>query len=373
MNAAGRMKLFHVLNRIFIIRLVEKEKVIRPEAIPDDLQVYREGGMTVESAAEIYRNQIAEYNSKALERKYGWEKVGNMERAAGKNAVSFQEYMKNAAAGETEEKGTGAKDMTVFPEGKDVVMAHPPIARTNYSVDMNKPREEMTLDEYKQYICNRVSSLPVSDSMRACSSGVLIFKEEAFESMKDNPAYENQVMDMLREGFSAELPSDGANVGYQVIGKSAEECYGAAIPVKNYGWMQGLQSGLSSSELLTSSGLLVSGLLNAGISGLGLTSANLLSSGLWPYGISGLGLSSSGLLTSGLLSSGISGLGLSPSALLSSGLSASALSALKGQAENGNGARNYSANRANMVNAYKNTARNRQDYLNGKSSNINWI
>lgn len=30
------MKLFHGLNRIFIIRLVEKEKVIRPEAIPDD-------------------------------------------------------------------------------------------------------------------------------------------------------------------------------------------------------------------------------------------------------------------------------------------------------------------------------------------------
>lgn len=337
----------------------------------------------MESAVEIYRNQIAEYNSKALERKYGWEKAGGMEKATGKNAVSFQEYMKNAAVGETEEKGTKAKEMTVFPEGKDVVMAHPPIARTNYSVDMDKSREEMTLDEYKQYICNRVSSLPVSDSMRACSSGVLIFKEEAFESMKNNPAYENQVMDMLREGFSTELPSYGVNVGYQVIGKSAEECYGAAIPVKDYGWMRGLQNGLSSSGLLTSSGLLASGLLNSGISGLGLTSSNLLSSGLWPYGISGLGLSSSGLLSSGisglglsssaLLSSGISGLGLSSSALLSSGLSASALSALSGRADDGNGTGNYRANRANMVNAYKNTEKNRKEYLNGKSSNINWI
>ena len=151
--------------------------------------------MGVESVAEIYRSQIAEYNSKAAERKFGWEKIGNTVKAAGEDALSFQECMKNAAVRQTEgnetavkettakETGTkeiSKKEITVFPEGKDVIMAHPPTCRTNYGVDMNKSKDEMTLDEYKQYICNKVSGLPVSDSMRTCSSGVLIFKEEEF-------------------------------------------------------------------------------------------------------------------------------------------------------------------------------------------------
>ena len=331
----------------------------------EDLDSYQEGGMTVESVAEIYRNQIAEYNSKAMERKSCLEKTGNMEKAAGKNTVSFQEYMKNAAVGEA--KGNGTKTTTVFPEGKDVVMAHPPIYRTKYSVDMNKPVEEMTLDEYKQYICNRVSGLPVSDSMKACSSGVLIFKEEAFESMKENPSYEKEVIQMLREGFSTELPGYAANVGYQVIGKSGDECYGAAIPVKSYGWMQGMQNGVTPANLLSS------GLWPYGISGLGLSASGILSSGLLASGNSGLGLSTSGILSSGLLTPQISGLGLTSANLLSSGLSTRALSALNGRTEKTDGMRTHSANRANMVNAYKDTARNRDNYLSSKATNVNWI
>ena len=54
--------------------------------------------MGVESVAEIYRSQIAEYNSKAAERKSGWEKIGNTVKAAGEDALSFQECMKNALA-----------------------------------------------------------------------------------------------------------------------------------------------------------------------------------------------------------------------------------------------------------------------------------
>ena len=309
--------------------------------------------MGVESVAEIYRSQIAEYNSKAAERKSGWEKIGNTVKAAGEDALSFQECMKNAAVRQTEgnetavkettAKETGTKEIrkkeiTVFPEGKDVIMAHPPTCRTNYGVDMNKSKDEMTLDEYKQYICNKVSGLPVSDSMRTCSSGVLIFKEEAFESMKNDPSYENEVIQMLREGFSAEIPGYAANVGYQVIGKSRGECYGAGIPVKNYGWMAGLQNGLSLSGLST---------------------------GIWPYGISGLGLSSSGLLTSGLLPSGYLGAGL-----LALGEQTGSTGGRTGST---GGIRTGTANRANMVNAYKNTARNRDSYLNGKTLETRWV
>lgn len=289
--------------------------------------------MGVESVAEIYRSQIAEYNSKAAERKSGWEKIGNTVKAAGEDALSFHECMKNAAVRQTEgnetavkettakETGTkeiSKKEITVFPEGKDVIMAHPPTCRTNYGVDMNKSKDEMTLDEYKQYICNKVSGLPVSDSMRTCSSGVLIFKEEAFESMKNDPSYENEVIQMLREGFSAEIPGYAANVGYQVIGKSRGECYGAGIPVKNYGWMAGLQNGLSLSGLST--GILPSGYLGAGLLALGEQTGST-----------------------------------------------------GGRTGSTGGIRTGTANRANMVNAYKNTARNRDSYLNGKTLETRWV
>lgn len=221
-------------------------------------------------------------------------------------------------------------------------MACPPLYRTNYQVDMNKPREEMSLDEYKQYICNTISSLSVSDSKRMCGNGVLIFKEEALESMKNDPAYEQEVIRMLGENFSKQLSDYEPYVEYQVIGKTKEECYGASIPLKSYGWMMGVQSGLAS-RLLPGSGSMLSGLLSSNLSAYGLGSSGLLTSNL-----SGMGLISSGLLGGnfsglGLLSSGLSGYGL-----LSSGLSSQGL-------------QTFGANRTGMVNAYKNTLKNKNN------------
>ena len=73
--------------------------------------------MGVESVAEIYRSQIAEYNSKAAERKSGWEKIGNTVKAAGEDALSFQECMKNAAVRQTEGNETAVKETTAKETG----------------------------------------------------------------------------------------------------------------------------------------------------------------------------------------------------------------------------------------------------------------
>ncbi len=292
------------------------------------------GMAAVESAARIYRNREEPFSSGVLAGSNGVGKtVGGS--AAEKIRASFREYMEDALQKET----------AVFPEGKDVVMSCPPLYRTNYQVDMNKPREEMTLDEYKQYVCNSVSSLPVSDSKKMCGSGVLIFKEEALESMKNNPAYEQEVIHMLGESFSTQLSDYEPHVEYQVIGKSKKECYGASIPLKNYGWMMGAQGALAS-PLLSAAGFSGLGLASSGFSTLGLTSSGLPGSGL-----SGLGLTSSGLLGAnlsglGLLSSGLLSSGLSGYGLLSGGLSSAGLPTL-------------GASRASMVNAYKNTLKNR--------------
>ena len=256
-----------------------------------------------------------------------------------KAGTSFHKYIENAIQKETR----------AFTEGKDVVMACPPLYRTNYQVDMNKPREEMSLDEYKQYICNTISSLSVSDSKRMCGNGVLIFKEEALENMKNDSAYEQEVIRMLGENFSKQLSDYEPYVEYQVIGKTKEECYGASIPLKSYGWMMGVQSGLASRLLLGSGstlsgyGLGSSGLLTSNLSGYGLGSSGLLTSNL----------SGTGLISSGLLGGNLSGLGLLASGLSGYGLLSSGLSS--------QGMQTLGVNRASMVNAYKNTLKNKNN------------
>ncbi len=285
-----------------------------------------------ENAARVYGNGEERFFSKATAGKNSVGKSDGAGNTVEKAGTSFHKYIENAIQKETR----------VFTEGKDVVMACPPLYRTNYQVDMNKPREEMSLDEYKQYICNTISSLSVSDSKRMCGNGVLIFKEEALESMKNDPAYEQEVIRMLGENFSKQLSDYEPYVEYQVIGKTKEECYGASIPLKSYGWMMGVQSGLAS-RLLPGPGSTLSGLLSSNLSAYGLGSSGLLTSNL-----SGMGLISSGLLGGnfsglGLLSSGLSGYGL-----LSSGLSSQGL-------------QTFGANRTGMVNAYKNTLKNKNN------------
>ena len=292
-----------------------------------------------ENAARVYGNGEERFSSKAPAGKNSVGKSDGAGNTAEKAGTSFHKYIENAIQKETR----------AFTEGKDVVMACPPLYRTNYQVDMNKPREEMSLDEYKQYICNTISSLSVSDSKRMCGNGVLIFKEEALENMKNDSAYEQEVIRMLGENFSKQLSDYEPYVEYQVIGKTKEECYGASIPLKSYGWMMGVQSGLASRLLLGSGstlsgyGLGSSGLLTSKLSGYGLGSSGLLTSNL----------SGTGLISSGLLGGNLSGLGLLASGLSGYGLLSSGLSS--------QGMQTLGVNRASMVNAYKNTLKNKNN------------
>ena len=264
--------------------------------------------------------------------------------------ASFSDCIENAV-----------KKNAVFPKGEDVVMSHPPLYATQYEVDMDKPKEEMTMEEYKKYICNVVSGLPVSTGMRMGGSGALIFKEEAFESMKNNPEYEKEVIAMLRETYSAEVSPYVPNVSYQVIGASKEECYGSSIPVKNYGMML---AGLNASGLGLSGtgslGTLSSGLTeldSLGISSLGLTGAGSL--GISSLGLAGLGsLGASFLGLAGLGSLGVSSSGLAGSGSL--GVSSLGLTgAGTGNTRGSGSASAYGNSYADMVNAYKKTAAGR--------------
>jgi hypothetical protein len=121
----------------------------------------------------------------------------------------------------------------------DIVISYPP-NYSNFTYDSsisNKSKEEMTMDEYKQWVMNEMSQMPVSGWVRSTySSGATVIKEEAFERMKSDPEYENYVLNRVRSAYSVQsLPVGSNNASYDVIGASPEECYGYAGPVGKSG------------------------------------------------------------------------------------------------------------------------------------------
>lgn len=89
------------------------------------------------------------------------------------------------------------------------------------------------MDEYKQWVMNEMSQMPVSGWYRStCVGGSLIITDEAFEKMKSDPEWENTVMNMVRKMYSTNGIMGSKMIGFQVIGASPEECYGEGIPVK---------------------------------------------------------------------------------------------------------------------------------------------
>lgn len=90
------------------------------------------------------------------------------------------------------------------------------------------------MDEYKQWVMNEMSQMPVSGWYRStCVGGSLIITDEAFEKMKSDPEWENTVMNMVRKMYSTNGIMGSKMIGFQVIGASPEECYGEGIPVKS--------------------------------------------------------------------------------------------------------------------------------------------
>ena len=124
----------------------------------------------------------------------------------------------------------------------DMVIQYPPnySGFTYDSSISNKSKEEMTMDEYKQWVMNEMSQMPVSGWYRStCVGGSLIITDEAFEKMKSDPEWENTVMNMVRKMYSTNGIMGSKMIGFQVIGASPEECYGEGIPVDNGSGLSG--------------------------------------------------------------------------------------------------------------------------------------
>ena len=111
----------------------------------------------------------------------------------------------------------------------------------NQAVDVkaaNTQTAEMSMEEYKQYIWNKISALPMSASTRMQSISIHI-TDEGFKAMKNDPEYEAWVLDSLAQNFSFQNPWTAiCGGGYAVhhFGATKEQYHGK-------GWYPGYMGG----------------------------------------------------------------------------------------------------------------------------------
>ncbi|MCM1025510.1 MAG: hypothetical protein NC432_03705 [Roseburia sp.] len=134
-----------------------------------------------------------------------------------------------------ESRGAAEKESSSAWAGDMVIPQPPNYSGFTYDSSISgKSKEEMTMEEYKQWFMNETSKMPVSAWVRSTiAGGALTVTEECFERMKSDPEWENTVLGMVRKMYSVNGIMGAKAIGYQVIGASPEQCYGEAIPVKN--------------------------------------------------------------------------------------------------------------------------------------------
>lgn len=98
--------------------------------------------------------------------------------------------------------------------------------------------EDMTMEEYKQYIYDKISQIPMHPTRMGESISITI-SEAGFEAMKNDPEYEAWILNDLKVGWSQ--PDKWAGVcgsAYSTIyyGATKEECHAEM-------WSAGYQNG----------------------------------------------------------------------------------------------------------------------------------
>ncbi len=114
----------------------------------------------------------------------------------------------------------------------NVAINIPPNITTSNSIDATKSKEDMTMDEYKEYICNKISQIPVSAYHKSTFAGQMVITDACFERMKSEPEWEADVLDFVKRDFSTTSAFNaGKNSYMQVIGDSWESTYGYGGPI----------------------------------------------------------------------------------------------------------------------------------------------
>jgi len=119
--------------------------------------------------------------------------------------------------------------------GGDMIIAQPSSYQKSNQQQSVSEREKntMSMSEYRQWFRNEV--VGIQTEARTYSpylSDTLVIREEAFERMKSEPAWEKEVLGKIREHCYGKEITGTKAIGYQVIGASPETCHEEGIPVR---------------------------------------------------------------------------------------------------------------------------------------------
>lgn len=105
-------------------------------------------------------------------------------------------------------------------------------------------KEKMTREQYKQYIHDKISQIPLHSSQRLNNISIHI-SDEGFEAMQKDPEYEKWVLDTIKYDFSFNNPFAmmcGGSFVMHSFGATKEEYHGES-------WNKGFQNGKQESLL----------------------------------------------------------------------------------------------------------------------------
>lgn len=88
--------------------------------------------------------------------------------------------------------------------------------------------QDMTMEEYKKYIRNTISQIPLHPSQSGWVYSIEI-TDECYEAMKNDPEYEKYVLDAVRANFSFNDPWRCSSWTILHFGATKAECYGQSF------------------------------------------------------------------------------------------------------------------------------------------------
>ncbi len=140
---------------------------------------------------------------------------------------TYHNFLKSYEAGQKQAESVSFADKIAEKKLETAEAAQPEISA-----------KELTLEEYKQYIHEKISQIPVSPSQMDSSFSVHI-SDAGFEAMKADPEYEKWVLDTLKCSFGFQNPWAGICGGSFVVhrfGATKEEYSGQS-------WNSGFRMG----------------------------------------------------------------------------------------------------------------------------------
>ncbi|MCM1174042.1 MAG: DUF868 family protein [Blautia sp.] len=160
--------------------------------------------------------------------------ASHTQKNSGAGTADVKTYRYDTAMRKALEKRNAAVGSASVQEG-DMIITQPSCYQKSGKQQSVSAKEKsgMTMSGYRQWFRGEVAAVQAEAYARSpYLSDTLVIKEDAFERMKSDPAWEKEVLSKIKEHCYGKEIAGTKAIGCQVIGVSPEDCHEERIPVK---------------------------------------------------------------------------------------------------------------------------------------------